>query len=74
MWEVSTGILDDAAGEMMHHVLESTDVYLYEIDTDTMMPVVLEGDEAQWQTYKANGRQPVRYTFTARLARERVRR
>ena len=74
VWEISTGILDDAAGEMMHHVLESTDVYLYEIDTDRMMPVVLEGDEAQWQTYKANGRQPVRYTFTARLARERVRR
>lgn len=74
VWEISTGILDDAAGEMMHHVLESTDVFLYEIDTDRMIPVVLEGEEAQWQTYKSNGRQPVRYTFTARLARKRVRR
>lgn len=74
MWTLRTGILDDNAGQMMHHLLNSPDVFLYDIDTDTMQPVTIEDTETEYLAYKTDGHQPVQYTITARIAQEFVRR
>ena len=74
MWTLRTGILDDNAGAMMHHLLNSPDVFLYDIDTDTMQPVTIEDTETEYLAYKTDGHQPVQYTITARIAQEFVRR
>lgn len=74
MWTLRTGILDDTAGQMMHHLLNSPDVFLYDIDTDTMRPVTIEDTETEYLAYKTDGHQPVQYTITARIAAEFVRR
>lgn len=73
-WTLHTGILDDEAGEMMHHLLNSPDVYLYDIGTDTMQPVVITDTETRYSGYKVDGKQPVQYIITARVAAEFVRR
>jgi hypothetical protein len=73
-WTLRTGILDDAAGQMMHHLLNSPDVFLYDIETGTMQPVVLTDTETEYLAYKTDGRQPVQYTITAQIAQEFARR
>ena len=73
-WILNTGILDDEAGLMMHHLLNSTDVYLYDIDSGEMTPVVITDTETEYKTYKTAGRQPVRYAITVEVAQEFARR
>lgn len=73
-WTLRTGILTDAQSLRMHHLLESTEVYLQDLSDGTFYPVVLTDAEVQRKTYKGNGRQLNTYTFNAQLAQERFRR
>ena len=72
-WALHTGLLSDDAAGRMHHLLESTDVYLYDVATGVMRPVVLTNAECEYKAYR-NGRQPIQYTITAEVAQEFVRR
>lgn len=73
-WTLYTGILSDEQSLRMHHLLNSPDVYLYNIAEDKMMSVVLTDGTAEHKTFKSNGRQVVTYTITCELAQERIRR
>ena len=73
-WTLHTGILDDDAGAMMHHLLNSPDVFLCDIGADVMRPVVLTDTQTDYLAYRTDGRQPVQYTINARVAQEFVRR
>ena len=73
-WTLRTGILTDDQSLRMHHLLESTEVYLQDLSDGTFYPVVLTDGEAQRKTFKGNGRQLNTYTFNAQLAQERFRR
>ena len=72
-WTLRTGILTDDQSLRMHHLLESTEVYLQDLSDGTFYPVVLTDGEAQRKTFKGNGRQLNTYTFNAQLAQERFR-
>lgn len=73
-WTLRTGILTDAESLRMHHLLNSTEVYLQDLADGTFYPVVLTDEEAERKTYKGNGRRLNQYTFNAQLAQERFRR
>ena len=73
-WTLRTGILTDAQSEKMHHLLNSTEVYLLDFADMIWRPVVLTDSGNQVQTYKGNGRRPCVYEFNAQLAQERFRR
>lgn len=73
-WTLRTGILTDDQSERMHHLLNSTEVYLLDFADMIWRPVVLTDSGQQVQTYKGNGRRPCIYEFNAQLARERFRR
>lgn len=73
-WTLRTGILTDDQSLRMHHLLNSTEVYLQDLSRGDFIPVVLTDGEAQRKTFKGNGRQLNTYTFNAQLAQERFRR
>ena len=73
-WTLNTGILSDDESSRMPHLLNSVEVYLCELGTGRMHPVVLTDTEHALQTFKSNGRRVNEYTFTAQLAPERIRR
>lgn len=73
-WTMHTGWLRDAEVERLHHLVGSTDVYLYDLGTGDLIPVVLTAGEAVYNTYKTAGRQPVYYELTAERAQGRERR
>lgn len=73
-WTLRTGILTDDESLRMHHLLNSTEVYLQDLADGTFHPVVLTDTENARRTYKGNGRQLNTYAFNAELAQDRYRR
>lgn len=73
-YTLRTGWLTDEESARMHHLLNSTDVYLHDLVDDKIDPVVLTGSETQYKTFRGEGRKFVSYTITAQLAQERIRR
>lgn len=73
-WTLRTGWLRDDEAARMHHVLGSTDVYLYDIPAAALTPVTIAETTCEYKTYKGNGARPVQYAITVELAQEIVRR
>ena len=69
-----TSWLSDDEASRMHHLLNSPNVYLLDMEIDEMMPVVLTNTTTEYKTYKGNGGKLVNYTIEATLAQERIRR
>ena len=73
-WTLHTGWLTDEQAAKMHHLLESTDVYLLDLETQELRAVVLTDTEAPVKTFKGEGRNLVEYTVTAQYAQDIERR
>ena len=74
VYTINTSWLSDDESARMHHLLNSTDVYLGNINTGEMLPVNLVNTTTEYKTYKGNGGRLVNYTFDAVLAHNRIRR
>ena len=73
-WTLRTGWLSDDASSKMHHLLNSTSVYLYDLETRQMVPVILTDTETEYKTYRNSGHRLVSYEIVAQLAQTRDRR
>lgn len=69
-----TGALTSEQSERMHHLLNSPCVYLGEIGTGDVVPVVLTGTEHQYRTAKTNGQRLVDYAIEVEIAQQFERR
>lgn len=69
-----TSWLSDDESSRMHHLLNSTNVFLCDISTGDMMPVILTDTRTDYKTYKGNGGRLVNYTINVTIAQERIRR
>ena len=69
-----TGWLLDDQGERMHHLINSTDVYLYDIANEEMIPVIIPTTSCEYRTYKNQGNRLVNYTIQVEIAQSRIRR
>ena len=69
-----TGLLTGDQGERMHHLLNSTNVYLYDIASQQMIPVTIPTTSCEYKTYKNQGNQLVNYTIQVQIAQKRIRR
>ena len=67
-----TGLLNDDEASRMHHLLNSTEVYLYNMNSGEMIPVTLNNTQTEYKTHKGNG--AITYTIEATLAQDRIRR
>ena len=73
-YTLHTSWMSDSESLRMHHLLNSPEVYLFNINTGDMIPVVLNNTTTEYKTYKNNGGRLVNYTIDATLAQERIRR
>ena len=71
---VHTGWLLGDQGKMMHHLINSTDVYLYDIANEQMIPVTIPTTSCEYKTFKNQGNQLVNYTIQVQIAQNRIRR
>lgn len=69
-----SGWLLDDQGERMHHLINSTFVYLYDIANDDMIPVTIPTTSCEYRTYKNQGNRLVDYIIQVEVAQNRVRR
>ena len=69
-----TSWLSDDESSRMHHLLNSTNVYLGDLNSGKMIPVVLTDTQTDYKTYKGNGGRLVNYSINVTIAQERVRR
>jgi hypothetical protein len=69
-----TAVMTDVQSLAMHHLVESTNVYLYDIVDDEMIPVIVTDTALQYKTYRNNGNRMVSYDINVQVAQDRVRR
>lgn len=73
-WLLRTLWIDDAGAQNMHHLLGSTEVYLYDMQTEQLYPITLDNPQCEYKTYSNNGNQLVRFDIEATLAQNLTRR
>lgn len=71
--ELHTGYLTDEQSARMHHLLGSTHVYLYDLPTGVVRPLVLTNTECEFKRFRT-GHTLNAYTITAQVAQQFVRR
>ena len=69
-----TSWMSDESSARMHHLMNSTDVYLYDMEKGEMIPVLLANSSTEYKTYKNNGNKFVNYTIQVAFANRRTRR
>ena len=70
-WSLNTGIIQN--GEKMYHLLESTKVYLHNLNTNEIIPVVITNSTCDYLNYTNNSKQPVKYTITVEESNQKTR-
>ncbi len=73
-YSLHTGWLLDHESDRMHHLLNSPQVFLLDIPSGRMMPVVLTNTTTEYKRFRTNGNRMVDYEITAELAHDRIRR
>lgn len=73
-WQLRTLWIDDAGAQNMHHLLGSTDVYLYDLQTEQIQPILIDNPQCEYKTFSNNGNQLLRYDIEATLAQTITRR
>lgn len=69
-----TSWMSDEESSRMHHLLNATEVYLYDIVKEQMIPVLLKNTTTEYKTFKGNGGKLINYTIEVAFANERIRR
>lgn len=73
-YTLHTSWLNDEESRRMHHLLNATEVYLGNIGTGEMIPVILNNTTTEYKTYKGNGGMLVNYDIEVSVAQDRIRR
>lgn len=61
-WSLNTGITVN--GKKMYHLLESNMVYLHNLETNEIIPVVITNAQCEYLDYTNNGKKPYYYNIT----------
>lgn len=73
-WQLHTLWIDDAGAQNMHHLLGSTEVLLYDMQTAQLYPITIANTNCEYKTYSNQGNHLVRYDIDATLAKTLTRR
>lgn len=69
-----TGWIKNDEAAKMHHLLGSTEVYLYDLEKDRMIPVVITDNECKYKTFQSEGGKLVEYEINVKVAKQMIRR
>lgn len=73
-WRLNTGHLTDAQWAKTHHLLGSTHIFLHNLETDEIVPVVIKANKADFNTYRNNGRKMSQLSIDVEESTKRERR
>lgn len=62
-YKLTTGYLTDAQAKLMPNLIETTKAYLYELDTNNYIPVLINNNSVDIKTYRNQGRKLFTYTI-----------
>jgi hypothetical protein len=68
-----TGWFNDDEQSRLHHLLESTEVYLHNLNTDEIYPVNITNTTCEYKTFTNNGRKKFNNTINVEVAQTKVR-
>lgn len=71
-WVLRTSLLNDEQAKKMHHLIGSTMVYLWDAETQQMLPVTISTDSCPYKTYKVD--KMFQYEINVTLAQNMMRR
>ena len=69
-----TGWMKNSEAAKMHHLIGSTEVYLYDLEKDRMIPVVITDNSCKYKTFQNEGGKLVEYEINVKVAKEMIRR
>lgn len=72
-WTLYTGHMSDEESSKMHHLLESTEVYLHNLIDDTITPVLITDTSCEYKTYSNNGKKLPSYIINVEASQEKYR-
>lgn len=70
-WELHTDSMND--GSKMYHLLESSEVYLHNLETDEITPVVITDSNCVYKTYANQGNTRFHYTINVEASNYKIR-
>ena len=70
-WQLYTDDMND--GSKMHHLLESTEVYLHNLETDEIVPVIITDSNCVYKTYANQGNTRFNYTINVEASNYKIR-
>ena len=73
-WQLHTGYMVDTQSEKMHHLVESTCVFLYDALEQTYTPVVMTDKTLEYKTFHNQGRTFYDYTINIEESQSKERR
>jgi hypothetical protein len=71
---LQTGWLIGNEASRIHHLLGSTEVYMFEIQTQRMIPVTITDNSCKYKTFQNEGGKLVEYEINVKVAKEMIRR
>lgn len=71
---LNSGLLTDDQASRMHHLLNSPLVYLCEISTGNMIPVIMKTNTCEYKTFSNQGNKMFNYVMQVEIAQNRIRR
>lgn len=72
-WELYTDYLTDAQYQRLHHLLGSTSVYLHDLESDEIAPVIVTNNMTNYHTYTNQGRKMSYVKIDVESAQEHMR-
>lgn len=68
-----TSYLNDEEASKMHHLLESTEVYLHNLEEDEITPVNITNSNCEYKTFSNNGKKKFYYQIDVEVSQHRIR-
>lgn len=72
-YSLKTDWLNDDEASRMYHLLESTEVWMHNLETDEITPVIITNKTCEYKTFKNNGRKKFYYTIDVEASKEQIR-
>ena len=73
-WKLGTLWINDEGAANMHHLLGTTEVVLYDLNDNLLLPVVVDNSACEYRNYNNNGNQLVRFDIEVSSANNIMRR
>lgn len=72
-YKLNTDLLTDDEASRMHNLIESTEVYLHDLEEDTIIPVNITNSTCEYKTFNNNGKKLFNYTVECEFAQPKIR-